>query len=990
MKMKDVSRKRPCGNPLFRARRISAWVCSMLAPMLCTGGVMAAHPSADADATIKALKSGWDKPARTYKPHTRWWWPGNALTKADITWQLEEMAAQGIGGVEIMSMWKVYEKGNVEYLTPEFLDQVKHTVAEAKRLDLEVAITFGPGWNFGGAWVPKEDQSKVLCLATKDLEGGARFSGALPLPDLEGVRRADSPYFHQPGRVVAVVAGRITGRGRLDADSLTVLTARVKPAEAALEWDVPPGQWRLMTFWLEFSAQECSAQSFQPAPMVIDHLNRGAVQRYCEYLGGAIEKTVGEEFGRTVDSFFCDSFEFWPLANTLLWSTDTLAGFEKHAGYDFARYLPAIWFDIGPETPRVRYDLGEYLNHLGLAAFFKPFNEWCDSHRVQARIQPHYRFTEELVQGAGATARPETEVTTSRFEPVADPRKATASGARFYGREIVSAEAYTFIHPARYRTDLQDLKIATDAFLRDGITQFYNHGYFASPEPHVAPSRDFPWANRIGHWNTWWKYYHHVAEYVARCCFLLRQGRLVADVLIYSPQATAWSERAMWGSARRVMPYGNLAKTLVANGYDFDIVNDDLLQHHAAFRDRQMEINGYARRVLILPRTTVAPIETMRAIRDFAEAGGTIVALDQLPAAAAGLKNHEENDRELRQITDRLFSTDPARRSGGVFLPEYKIERTSFDPGRQPSKPTPPLNAAQRRLLAVLGRLSPPDFAMAGRAQSDGLTFIHKQVDDVDVYFVCNLQPQRIATDVTFRVSGKTPQRWDAVTGAVAAVTEFRSEADGIAMALELEPWESAFFVFAPGVPPKGFVKPEGTPKPLPKPLAVTGTWKMKLEGYGFETLETTWDAVVSWTEAPRTRHFSGTGRYEIGFSVPAEGLTEGARVLLDLGRVGNIAEVELNGQAVGVAWMAPHRVDVTRAVRAGNNRLVVLVTNTLINYVSGLKETPEVPADLQPRLGKANPAIYPEGASAREEMSETDLPASGLLGPVRLVWTSK
>jgi hypothetical protein len=69
---------------------------------------------------------------------------------------------------------------------------------------------------------------------------------------------------------------------------------------------------------------------------------------------------------------------------------------------------------------------------------------------------------------------------------VADPRKATASGARFYGRDIVSAEAYTFIHPARYRTDLQDLKMANDVFLRDGVTQFYNHGYLGSPEMRVA------------------------------------------------------------------------------------------------------------------------------------------------------------------------------------------------------------------------------------------------------------------------------------------------------------------------------------------------------------------------------------------------------------------------------------------------------------------------------------------------------------------------
>jgi hypothetical protein len=945
------------------------------------GGMAVAEPARSADDALTALKSGWDKPARSCKPHTRWWWPGNALTKADITAQLEGMAGQGIGGVEIMSLWKMYEKGNVEYLTPEFLELVKHAVAEAKRLDMEVAVTFGPGWGFGGSWVPKEDQSKVLCMAGTDLAGGARFSGALPLPDLRGFRDKKAKGPRDPGTVVAVIAGRITGDNQLDESSLIVL----KSSDRTLEWEVPAGQWKLMVFWLEYTEQECSAQSFHPPAMVIDHMNQGAVQRYCEHLGGVIKKTVGEEFGRTVDSFFCDSFEFWPLSNALLWSTDTLEGFGKHTGYDLTKYLPALWFDVGPLTPRIRYDLGDYLNHKGLDTFFKPFNEWCDANQVEARIQPHYRFTEELVQGAGATARPETEVTTARFEPVADPRKATASGARFYGRGIVSAEAYTFIHPLRYRTNLQDLKIATDAFLRDGITQFYNHGYFGSPEAHVAPSRDFPWANRIDHWNTWWKHYHHVAEYVARCCSVLRQGRLVADVLIYSPQATAWSDRAVWGSTRRVMPYGNLAKTLVANGYDFDIVNDDLLQHRAKFSDGRMEINGHFYRMFVLPRATVLPIETMRAIRDFAKAGGTIVALDEMPATAAGMKDHEANDRELKQITEGLFN--PAHHAGGIHLPEYKIERKPFNPGRQPIAATPPLNDAQRRLLAVLGTLTPPDFALAGGAQSDGLTFIHKQLNDVDVYFVTNLQPQRIATEVTFRVTGKTPQRWNALTGGVSAVSGFRAAAKGTTLALELEPWESAFFVFAPVVQPQEAVKPAAAPKPVPEPLVIGGAWKMKLAGHAFETHETTCETLENWTASPRTRHFSGTGRYEIEFDVRAERLAEHMPVWLDLGQVGNLAEVELNGVAAGVAWMVPYRLDVSKSLRAGKNRLVVSVTNALINYVSGLKEPTEVPVDLQARLGKANSEIYPEGGSSRQEMNETDLPPSGLMGPVRIVF---
>jgi len=932
------------------------------------------------------LKAGWEQPARTYKPHTRWWWPGNVLTKGDITWQLEQMAAQGMGGVEICSTWKMYEKGNVEYLTPEFLELLKHAVAEGKRLDLDVAITFSPGWTFGGAWVPKADQSKVLCMGGKALAGGQHFSGALPeYVAQSGVPKKARRASAEPAKLVAVVAGRITGENQLDPDSLTVLTPQVKPGSSNLEWDMPPGQWRLMAFWLKFTGQENQAQSFQPPPMVLDHLSKGAVQRYCDHLGGAFAQAFGDQFGSTVDSFFCDSFEVESLPGSLLWSDDTLAGFEKHSGYDFTKYLPALWCDLGAPTPRVRYDLGRYLSDLGLDTMFKTFNDWCDAHHVQARIQPHYRFTEELVQGAGSTARPETEVTTERFEPVADPHKATASGARFYGRNIVSAEAYTFIHPARYRTDLQDLKIATDAFLRDGVTQFYNHGYLGSPEMHVAPNRDMPWANRISHWNTWWDYYHYLTAYVARCCYVLRQGRLVSDVLIYSPQATAWSERALWENDRRVLPYGNLAKTLVANGYDFDIVNDDLLQHRAQFGNGGVAINGYPYRVMILPCATVISIETMRAIREFVKAGGTVIALEELPQAAVGLKNHEANDRELKQIVGGLFGANSAGQASGVFLPEYKLARTPFNPMRQPYSTTPPLTGPQRQLLAALNRVTPPDFALAGSAQSDGLTFIHKRVEDVDVYFVCNLEPTPIATEVTFRVTGKTPQRWNAITGETGGRVDFRADENGTTIPLDFAPWESAFFVFTHD-PASAQSAPVTLNAPLPEPLSITGEWKMKLEGYGFETLETNLSELASWTDAERTRHFSGTGRYELEFDLPAERLLDGTRMTLDLGQVGTIAEVKLNDQAVGVAWMAPYRLDITRAARSGKNKLVVLVTDTLINYVSGLPAPPEVPVEFQPRLGKANPAIYKNGTRV-PEMHETDLPPSGLMGPVQIKW---
>lgn len=930
--------------------------------------------------TIQSLQTGWEKPARTYRPHTRWWWPGNALTKADITFQLEQMAGQGMGGVEIMTAFQMYEKGNSEYLSPQHLELMKFAVTEAKRLDMEVAITFGPGWSFGGPWVKPEEQSKALCLGSVDLSGGSTFNDLLPVAKGKGESGTDDA-----GIIIAVVAAKVIGNDQLDASSLTVLTRKVKPGTNSLEWQVPSGKWRLMAFWLKRTGQQNQAYSGPKPSMIIDHFSQSAMQNYCNYLGGILNQTIGSEFGRTVDSFFCDSFEIMPLPNSILWSNDVLAGFDKEIGYDFTKYLPAIWFNIGPQTSRVRYDLGHFLSVLGLKTVFKTFDDWCADHKVQARIQPHYRFTEELVQGAGAIARPETEVTTIRFEPTADPHKATASGARFYGREIVSAEAYTFIHPDRYRTSLQEMKIATDAFLRDGVTQFYNHGYFASPERHVAPSRDMPWASRISHWNTWWNYYHCLTGYISRSAYLLRQGQLVADVLIYSPQATIWSEKALYGTERRIMPYGDLAKTLVANGYDFDVVNDDLLQHRSKFQNGKVTINGYSYRILLLPAAKVLPIETARAISDFVQSGGTVIALDELPSASAGLINSDKNDRELKQLVTKLFSG----KANASFLPEYKIITPPFVPTQQVSfKPTTPLNKQQRDLLALLEKVTPPDFALAGRAQSDGLTFIHKRVADLDVYFVTNLQPNRIVTDVTFRVNGKTPQRWDALTGKTGeSVPGFREGENGTTLPLDLEPWESAFFLFTPGLTSSEPVK---TNSKLPLPISISGEWKMKLEGYGFDKSEQNTSLLASWTDSPRTQHFSGTGRYETEFSLSADQVNSDGQMILDLGKVGDIAEVELNGKAIGVAWMTPYRLTISDAARAGKNKLVVLVTNQLVNYVSGLKEAPDVPVELQPRLGKADPTLYKQSSIAKKDMSQTDLPPSGLMGPVQIVWKSK
>ena len=133
------------------------------------------------DIAIDSIRSGFKNPPADCWPHTRWWWPGNPVSKAEITHELEEMRAHGIRGVEQISMSEVYEKGNIPYLSDEFMEMLKHTVKEAKRLGMEVSLNFGgPGWIIGGAWVKEEEKSKDLVPTYIDLDGNQVYNANLP------------------------------------------------------------------------------------------------------------------------------------------------------------------------------------------------------------------------------------------------------------------------------------------------------------------------------------------------------------------------------------------------------------------------------------------------------------------------------------------------------------------------------------------------------------------------------------------------------------------------------------------------------------------------------------------------------------------------------------------------------------------------------------------------------------------------------------------
>jgi len=128
-----------------------------------------------------------------------------------------------------------------------------------------------------------------------------------------------------------------------------------------------------------------------------------------------------------------------------------------------------------------------------------------------------------------------------------------------------------------------------------------------------------------------------------------------------------------------------------------------------------------------------------------------------------------------------------------------------------------------------------------------------------------------------------------------------------------------------------------------PQNVPLAGPWTVTFPaGWGApNTLRI--DRLCSWTDLdipPEAQAFSGTASYTTEFTL--DRLATGARAELDLGRVEVIAGVRLNGAPVGTAWSPPYRLDITRQLKPGVNRLSVEVTSTWFNrlvYDAGQEE---------------------------------------------------
>ncbi len=503
-----------------------------------------------------------------------------------------------------------------------------------------------------------------------------------------------------------------------------------------------------------------------------------------------------------------------------------------------------------------------------------------------------------------------------------------AMTAHIYEKPLAATEAFTHMvqHWSAYPAALKPF---ADAAFCDGINHFIWHTFTCSPPEFGKPGSEYFAGTHINRNVTWFPQAGPFISYLARCQYMLRQGRFVSDVCAYvgDKPYQHWGRGSNWSEK---------ATLRLPEGYTYDLINTEVLLERLRVRNGNLVLPdgmSYGLLVVDLADETALP-SVLRKISQLQKAGATVVFGQRKPERAPGLTDYPKCDEAVRQLAAQLWKSSPT------------------------------LDEA----LKAKGLL--PDFA-------GPCDYTHRRAGDTDIYFVSGSG----AVECTFRLKGRAPELWDAVKGRMTEASNWRVNEDGrTRVSFTLPENGSMFVVFrAAGQPPQtpGATPPTGIEKEL------TGAWTVQFEPGRGAPAEATFVQLVPWdTHANQgIKYFSGRATYKKGFEVTPEEAKRAVR--LRLGEVRCIAQVRLNGRDLGIVWTDPWSVDLGGAVKAGHNELEVEIVNTWVNRLIGDAGLPK-----EERITKSNLALQkgPRTLKAYQGFASEDaLMRSGLLGPVRL-----
>ncbi len=700
-------------------------------------------------------------------------------------------------------------------------------------------------------------------------------------------------------------------------------TLQVIGAGEPFAWKAPAGgTWRVYVFNIYSHAGADGSN--------VNYLDSRLAPKFIEIALEPYARRFGDRLGRSIPGDFIDNEGDygWGLA----WSATLDERYRDRYGRDIRLWLPlSIDRDVEGAFAQARWEWFDLVSDI-YAETFRAVTDWHEkrgmyttAHFWEEGIQPQVSAVGDHLKMLRALTMPGQDCLGRKPLRVHD-FKETESVAEFQdvraATELMGAGAFEGTPWGTFNPAF--LKQAANAVTAWGMSHIIPHGVFTTRK-----LTGNPWPPDWYSENPMFPYLHMWTDFVRRASFVNSMGHAVPDILLYNPIESAWIQAdaglldvQMWSfseenpAGKRINAidkiYAQAIDDLTAARLEF-LVGDRYYLKQMEVKEGRLVRGEFNFRTLVLPPLDILSLETAQKIVDFAKAGGRVYALGELPAASA---EQGMGDPRMKELMDALCS---------------QLNFTA---------------CGEAGLMPLLeGGAEPPGLQSPVRFSAGAFPMLQhrRRIDGREFFWLANNTGQWQMGEISVRGVRGAASIWDCETGAIRPVAS-TDTTEGSSLALVFKPYEAYWLVFNPKKEAHS-----GSPERKPKievVATIDGPWKVTYDPTIQPVMEfpTTPPAELSqgvekplgdWS-AWGLQKFSGLLDYTKTVSVEKPG--QGMR--LDLGEVGHVAEVWVNGKSCGARLWGPHVFDIGEALRPGRNEVRVRIANLINNSCGEFAES--------------------------------------------------
>lgn len=681
---------------------------------------------------------------------------------------------------------------------------------------------------------------------------------------------------------------------QLDANRVIDLTDQL--ADGCVYWDVPEGIWRVCIL-----VRTGSADGEAKFRHYIDMLNKESCQAMINAVYAPHYEHFKEYFGNTFRGFFSDEpgflnnrgtyfgklgimFERYPWRNDLPKLIAQSCGKTEE---EIRCLIPALWEDLGETTALIRMHYMDVITKLYNENFSYGLGNWCREHGVMyiGHVIEECNAHMRLNYGAGHYFR-------------------ALGGQDMAGMDIVLMQIIPGLTENVHRVPLPDKGYASPKFyhytlpklaashshlqpLKKGRAMCEIFGAFGWGEglPYMKQLADLMLVNGINHFvphafspkeddpdcpphfynggrNQQYALFGELMGYMGRCAHALSGGIHQADVAVFYNAEGEWT-----GGKNQV--FQEVCAELTRKLIDYDIVPYDILKDpDTTVKDGKLWINGEAFGALIISESEIMPYDRLECFAKLAKQGLPVIFTESLPVRSAE-GNGIEALLERFECVQLLELSD--------MLREKQCCHLSFEENETPY-----------------------------------LRYYHTKRGAWDLFMFSNDDIRH-----TLDTKIKLPRSGACVLYDPWENRCYQAEAPEGTLHLVLEKGNAVMILFGEDLPtdlPKILTLQEEKPLELSFAIDLKNAGEKEFFPYAQNC------PCVDLTAPDCMPDFIGEIRYRTEFEI------EEAYQALDLGDVGETAQVWINGHYLGTRINAPYRFRLEDALVKGKNELEIRV----------------------------------------------------------------